>query len=383
LRGFFFGFSWFGGLSGAFIGTGTYFGNFTVTESDSYWFFEFAFCAAAAAIVSGAMTARTRLESYFVFTFIMSSLIYPTVAHWVWNPFGWLAAARIPGSGPLFLGEGFLDFAGSGVVHTCGGFAGLTGAIIVGARRGRFTTVAGKTVPTPNYFTKTKLHIVCNALSIYILWFGWYGFNPGSSLILVGESGHPVAARAALNTTLAPSTAGIVGLILSRIINKGTYNFDSSMNCMLAGLAAITGGCAYVDYGFAILIGAVSAFVYFGASYFILNVLHVDDPLDAFPVHGAGGVWGVLATGFLVSDANKRQVLGGVGVTSLGYQFAVQIIGVLAIIGWTVGTTAFVLGIMAGYWRKNGPNYLYYEPPEAGEMSQEMSQEMKVTETKN
>jgi Amt family ammonium transporter len=369
------GFSWFAGNSGAFIGTGSYFGNFTPSFTNAYWFFEFAFCAAAAAIVSGAMSARTRLESYFIFTFIMSSLIYPTVAHWVWNPNGWLALSGTS----YFLGEGFIDFAGSGVVHTCGGFAGITGAYLVGARKGRFTTDAnGKTVPTENFFTKSTIQIVCNSLSIFILWFGWYGFNPGSTLLLVGTAGQAVASRAAVNTTLAPATAGIVGLIFSKLISKNhKYSFDASMNCMLAGLAAITGGCAVVDSGFAVLIGGVAAFAYFGASYFVLNVLHIDDPLDAFAVHGAGGVWGVLSTGFLVNSDHKFAAYNVV-VTSLGTQLAVQIIGVIAIIAWSCGCAAVIFLAMNGVFGKLGYNYLYYEPSLVKEPEQKPDAEMKA-----
>jgi len=370
-----FGFSWFGGLSGSFIGNGSYFQNGVIGDFNSFWFFEFAFCAAAAAIVSGAMCARTRLESYFVFTFIMSALIYPTVAHWVWNPFGWLCAARRPDS--LFLGEGMLDFAGSGVVHTCGGFAGLVGAYLVGPRKGRFSVINGKTVATPNFITKSRLQVVCNALSVFILWFGWYGFNPGSSIVLVGASGHQVSARAAINTTLAPATAGIVGLFLGKMINNNkAYNFDGSMNCMLAGLAAITGGCAYVPTGFAILIGAVSAFVYYGASYLLLHVLHIDDPLDAFPVHGACGVWGVLATGFLVDKQFKLDATGAT-VTNLGMQFAAQLVGILAIIGWTAGCTAIIFGtmkLMSSQW----PTILNHEESEPEMKTTNPEQEMKA-----
>jgi Amt family ammonium transporter len=376
---YFFGFSWMAGNGGSFIGTGSYFGNnFLSTFSNAYWFFEFAFCAAAAAIVSGAMTARSRLETYFVFTFIMSALIYPVVAHWVWNPIGWLAASR--GDTDWFLGEGFLDFAGSGVVHTCGGFVGITGAWMVGPRKGRFFTDAdGKKKPTPNFFTKSRLQIICNALSVFILWFGWYGFNPGSTLLLVsqpGNAGHIVAERAAVNTTLAPAAAGIVGLFFSKIISKDhKYSFDASLNCMLGGLAAITGGCAVVPGGFAILIGVGAAFAYFGASWFILNVLHIDDPLDAFPVHGAGGVWGILATGFLVDSSYKFQAYGNI-VHNLGTQFAVQVIGILSIIGWSVGCGIVIFGIMAGYYMKGGYNFLYYEAePEA---KVEKQQEMKA-----
>jgi len=147
---------------------------------------------------------------------------------------------------------------------------------------------------------------------------------------------------------------------------------------MLAGLAAITGGCAVLPGGFAILVGGVSALVYFGASWFILNVLHIDDPLDAFPVHGANGVWGILATGFLVNSDFKNQAYGNV-VHNLGKQFAVQIIGVLAIIGWSVGCAAVIFGIMSGCYKKNGPNFLYYEPePKANN-----EKEMKLQETKD
>jgi len=144
---------------------------------------------------------------------------------------------------------------------------------------------------------------------------------------------------------------------------------------MLGGLAAITGGCAVVPGGFAILIGVGAAFAYFGASWFILNVLHIDDPLDAFPVHGAGGVWGVLATGFLVNSSYKFQAYGNT-VHNLGTQFAVQVIGILSIIGWSVGCGIVIFGVMAGYYMKGGYNFLYYEAePEA---KVEKQQEMKA-----
>jgi Amt family ammonium transporter len=236
------------------------------------WFFQWAFCTASATIVSGAVAERVLSPTYAVFAFVMASFIYPIVVAWTWG-YGWLSN--------LFDAQ-VIDFAGSGIVHLTGGVSGLAGTIVLGPRKGRFDT--------PDEFAAHSLPLV--VLGTFILWFGWYGFNCGSTLGMDDGKGM-LAAQVAMNTTISAATGGIAVFFLRYAMTK-TYDVGGLCNGILAGLVSITAPCGNVESGTALTIGLIGAFVYQGSS-MLLQKLKIDDPVDAVPVHGFCGIWGVLA----------------------------------------------------------------------------------------
>lgn len=215
---------------------------------------------------------------------------------------------------------GMVDFAGCAVVHMVGGFAGLVGAILVGPRRGRFNT-AGQVVPMPGHSATLV------TLGTFVLWFGWYGFNPGSALQLSGGNAN-VAERAAVTTTLAAASAGVVTLIIVKIKDH-IFDLIAILNGILAGLVSITAACAFVEPWAAVVIGAIGALVYIGAAVLLLKA-KIDDPLEAFPIHGACGFWGVIAVALFKFDEGGLFYGGG------GRLLGVNIGGALIIAVWTV-----------------------------------------------
>ena len=275
------------GLSGdatnGFVGTGHF---FLVGFDDwASWIFQFAFAATAATIVSGAMAERTKFRAYLFYSVFITGFIYPVVVHWVWDGNGWLTAFT---DNPIGT-NGYLDFAGSSVVHMVGGFAGLMGAIILGPRIGKYGK-DGSINPIPGH------SISLAALGVFILWFGWYGFNPGSTLGLTGGFA-ALAAKVAVNTTLAAS-AGAVACAFLSMWRTGKYDMGLTLNGALGGLVAITAPCAVVDPWAALVIGLIAApVVIFGIEG--LDRLRIDDPIGAVAVHGFAGVWGVLSVGLL------------------------------------------------------------------------------------
>jgi len=247
------------------------------TMAYANWWFQYVFCAAAATIVSGAMAERTTLVAYLVYTVIISGLIYPVVVHWSWHGNGWAVSWN----------GGLLDFAGSGIVHMTGGIAALIGAAVVGPRKGRFDE-SKKPLPMPAHNTTFQV------LGTFILWIGWYGFNPGSTLALTGGNGHTMS-RCVTTTTLSAATGGLTVLFLDKCIGSKTWDVGMLCNGILAGLVSITAGTATVYPYAAIIIGFCGGCVYKMTSFVVLKVCKVDDPLDAFAVHGACGFWGVMA----------------------------------------------------------------------------------------
>jgi len=250
-------------------------GIFTTSTAMLNWFFQWAFCSAAATIVSGGVAERVQFPGYLVFTIVMTSWIYPVVVHWTWG-YGWLAGGGINDTG-------FMDFAGSGIVHMCGGVGALVGAAVVGPRSGRFDGEES--------FDPHSLPLI--VLGTFILWFGWYGFNCGSTLGMTTTSQGTMAAQVAMNTTLSAAACGLVVLALRFAIFR-KYDIGGMCNGILAGLVSITAPCGNVECGSAVFIGIIGAFIYQGSS-LLLQKLKVDDPIDAFAVHGACGAWGVLA----------------------------------------------------------------------------------------
>jgi Amt family ammonium transporter len=311
--------------------------------------FQFAFAAAAATIVSGAVAERCQLSAYLIYTVCITGFIYPVVVHWVWDGAGFLSVGNADA-----WGVGCIDFAGSGVVHMTGGWAAMVAAKILGPRTGRWEK--------PERFEghSTPLQII----GTFLLWFGWYGFNPGSTLALHGNAN--VAARATVTTTLAGASGGVAGLFIKYYMPTslgGTHVYDVGHTCnsLLAGLVGITAGCNVVSPWAAIVIGVVAAFVYHLASC-TMRKLRIDDPLDAFAVHGANGAWGVIATGLFAVGSYAQDQYGGTQTEmdaglfmpgTTGLLFGSQLAAVSVEIPWVVGMSflLFTTLKLAGIFR--------------------------------
>jgi Amt family ammonium transporter len=284
------------------------------------WFFQVVFAATAATIVSGAMAERTQFKSYLIYTCFISAIIYPIQGHWIWGG-GWL--------GNL----GFHDFAGSTVVHSVGGWAALMGAIVLGPRLGKYVKgadgkIAVKAIPGHN--------IPYACLGVFILWFGWFGFNAASTGTAIADSstifsGTSVA-RVAVTTCLAPAAGAITAMVTSWIWFKKP-DCSMTMNGVLAGLVAITAPCAVVSPGAAVVIGLIAGVLVVLSVEFIDKKLLVDDPVGAVSVHLTNGIFGTLAVG-IWGNAPSDGVVGllhGGGFTQLG----IQALGVLSVGAWT------------------------------------------------
>jgi Amt family ammonium transporter len=302
---------------------------------DNYasWIFQFAFAATAATIVSGAMAERTAFHGYLFYTVFITAIIYPVVVHWGWGS-GWLTAFT---ENPIGT-NGYMDFAGSGIVHMVGGFAGLMGAIIVGPRIGKYAA-NGQVNAIPGH------NISMAVLGMFILWFGWYGFNPGSTLGLSGGL-VDLAAKVAVNTTLAAGAGAACITFLSKF-RYGKYDTGLTINGALGGLVGITAPCAAVDPWAAVVIGLIAApIVLLGVE--LLDKLKVDDVVGAVSVHGFAGLWGVLSVGLFATEAG---VEAHTGVASSAYglllgggaeQLGIQALGAAAIIVWTCATSGIL-----------------------------------------
>ena len=276
----------------------------------AFWLFQAAFCGAAATIVAGGMAERMRFTAYLIYSFIISALIYPIVGHWIWGG-GWLADM------------GFADFAGSTVVHTVGGCAALVGTCILKPREGKYG-IDGK----PNVLAGHSIPLA--SLGVFILWFGWFGFNAGSTLS-VGDGF--LIGRVAINTNLAAALGGIAAMatVWKRV---GKPDLSMAMNGALAGLVAVTAPCAYIEPWAAIAIGAIAGYVVVRGVE-LLDKLQIDDPVGAFPVHGICGIWGTLSLGIFgkasLGLANDGFVYGGNPM-----QFGIQMVGVVSVVSFVV-----------------------------------------------
>jgi Amt family ammonium transporter len=328
---------------GGFIGSANFF--LTAPDQDySFIFFQWAFAATAATIVSGSVAERTKLSAYFIYSILLTVFVYPVVVHWVWDTEGWLSAFG-PDETVLFPGaggksgqggsHGMIDFAGSGVVHMVGGFSGLMGAYFVGPRIGRFDG-------TRTYEEHNKL---LAALGVCILWFGWYGFNAGSTLAVSGGAS-ALAGKVCFTTTIAAASAAVTCTLVGKFGPEKKYDLMSSLNGVLAGLVSITCPCAVVEPWAAFVIGVLGAFVYLGASK-LLKKLRIDDPLDAFPIHGCCGFFGVLCPGIFGTDANALMAYGNDNDAISSFkQLGIQAIGAFSIAGWTLLTSGAMFFIM-------------------------------------
>jgi Amt family ammonium transporter len=302
----------FGASKTGFFGTtGFFLSDFEVGGDPwvlAFWMFQVVFAATAATIVSGAMAERTKFTGYLMYSAVLSALIYPIFGSWAWgslfNGSGWLE------------GLGFIDFAGSTVVHSVGGWAALAGAIVIGPRLGKFTKDGGiKPILGHN--------MPLAGLGVFILWIGWFGFNPGSTTVADKS-----IAMIFVNTNLAAATGAVLAMVVSWV-KFGKPEVGMSLNGALAGLVGITAGCANVTPGSAVIIGAVAGIlVVFSVLFF--DKIRVDDPVGAISVHGVCGAWGTLAAGIFN--------IGGTTIKIL----SVQCIGIVACFAWTF-CTAFIL----------------------------------------
>jgi Amt family ammonium transporter len=276
----------------------------------AFFLFQTVFAATAATIVSGAMAERTKFSAYIIYSIVISAIIYPVVGHWVWGG-GWLGTL------------GFTDFAGSTVVHSVGGWSALIGASLLGPRIGKYGN-DGKPNAIPGH------NITLGALGVFILWFGWFGFNPGSSI-----SGMDISiAHIAVTTNLSAAAGACLAMAVSWF-RYGKPDVSLTLNGALAGLVGITAGCANVNYLGSVLIGCGAGILIILAVEFIEKVLHVDDPVGAVAVHGVCGVYGTLMVGFFATEGG---LFYGGGATLLG----IQAVGILAVAAWTMCTT-FIL----------------------------------------
>ena len=285
----------------------------------SSFVFNLVFCATAATIVSGAMAERTKFSSYCIYSAVISAVVYPIEAGWIWNPNGWLAA------------KGFHDFAGSCAIHMVGGIAALIGAIFLGPRIGKYTidkkTGKKKAKAIPGH------SLTLGALGVFILWFGWYGFNGAAATSV--ES----LASIFLTTTLAPAVATVVTMCFTWI-KDGKPDVSMSLNASLAGLVAITAPCDCVDALGSIIIGAVSGIIVVLIVELLDKKLHIDDPVGAVAVHMGNGIWGTIAVGLFSTGQNGV----GKGLFSRGgfTQLGLQLLGFVSVASWTVVTMIIV-----------------------------------------
>ena len=286
----------------------------TVTNK-LFWFIQLGFAIAAISIVSGALAERMKIWAYAIFVFIFCAVLYPIVANWVWNPNGWLAL------------RGFNDFAGSGAVHAMGGFAALASAIVLGPRLGKYKNGEITSIPGHN--------LPLAAIGAFILWFGWFGFNPGSTLGAVGN--WELIGTIATNTFLA-SAAGGISTMLYTYFRYGKIDVTMAINGVLAGLVAVTAGCNVVDANSALIIGLIAG-VLVDVAVELIDKIRIDDPVGAIAVHGVNGMFGTIAVGFF---SNQDGLFFGGGTDLL----VTQIIGVLVIALFSFTTTYLVMFIM-------------------------------------
>jgi Amt family ammonium transporter len=255
----------------------------------AFWLFQFAFADTCSTITSGAMIGRTGFVGDLIYSVAVSGFIYPIIGHWAWGPDGFLATMGSDGHFLASLGMGFHDFAGSTVVHTIGGFIALAGAIVLGPRLGRRFKRDGGGPMMPHDLTIA-------ASGGLLLWFGWYGFNPGSTLSAMDFQG---IGRVAANTTLAACAAGLAAMAVAWSMSK-KWDVSFTVNGFLAGLVAITCPCYWVSPVGAVILGGVAGVIVVYAVE-VLEYLRIDDPIGAVPVHGICGIWGTLSLGLFAS----------------------------------------------------------------------------------
>lgn len=299
------------------------FGGF-IQENASSFVFNLVFCATAATIVSGAMAERTKFISYCVYSGVISLVVYPIEAGWIWNSQGWLSQL------------GFHDFAGSAAIHSVGGLTALIGAIMVGPRLGKYIKDKSGKVKKVNAIPGHS--VTLGALGCFILWFGWYGFNGAAAWDSTS------LASIFLTTTIAPAVATCVTMIFTWVKN-GKPDVSMCLNASLAGLVGITAGCDALDAIGSAVVGVVSGILVVAVVELLDLKLHIDDPVGAVGVHLANGVWGTLAVG-LLANPDAPAGLNGLFYTGSAKLFGIQCIGIIAVLAWTAVTMTAVFLII-------------------------------------
>ncbi len=291
-------------------------------------FWMLVFCATAATIVSGAVAERLKFKAYLIYSIVVSAIVYPVYGHWVWGG-GWLST--------LPFGLGALDFAGSGVVHAIGGFVGLAGAMVLGPRYGKY--VKGKPQAIPGH------SIAMAALGVIILWFGWFGFNPGSTF-----NGHHLRISIiAVNTNMAAAAGALSALLISYWQSK-KWDVGMALNGAVVGLVAITAPCAWVEGWAAIVIGVIAGVLMYASVRFFDNV-GIDDPVGAVSVHGIGGLWGLLSVGLFADGTYGNYAITKPFATGLFYgggcgQLIAQLISMAVVFVWAFGVGYIMFKLM-------------------------------------
>ena len=303
---------------------------FTAYENFDFsnFVFNLVFCATTATIVSGAMAERTKFLSYCIYSAVISALVYPVEAHWIWGG-GWLADM------------GFHDYAGSCAIHMVGGIAAIIGAKLLGPRIGKFTKDKDGKIVKVNAFPGHNLPIGC--LGVFILWLGWYGFNGAAATDI------PTLGSVFLTTTVAPAVATVVAMLFTWF-KYGHPDVSMSLNASLAGLVAITAPCDVTDAFGAIVIGAVAGLLVIFGVWLLDYVLHIDDPVGAVGVHMMNGIWGTIAVGLFATDTApgfakagiKEGLFYGGGFDQLG----LQLLGFVAVAGWAAVTMIFTFSLI-------------------------------------
>ena len=309
--------------AGQFIGAPSLFDHtFFATDLpvDGYLIFQTVFCATAATIVSGAMAERTKFSMYLAYTILISVLVYPVSGHWTWGG-GWLMNGEADSFMMRTFGTTFHDFAGSTVVHSVGGWMALVGAAIIGPRLGKYgKDKQSRAIPGHN------LTIAC--LGVFILWFGWFGFNPGSQLAASGETNRLAISRVFLTTNLSACAGGLASLIVAWAKYKKA-SLSLTLNGVLAGLVGITAGCDLVSPAGAAWIGLICGTVMVYAVEFIDHRLKIDDPVGASSVHGVCGCLGTILTGLFATEAGL--FYGGGANLLLAQLFGAAVVGCWAL----------------------------------------------------
>ncbi|MCD6051212.1 MAG: ammonium transporter [Verrucomicrobia bacterium] len=292
--------------------------NWTGVPLYAKFFFQLVFAGTAATIVSGAVAERIKFGSFVLFSFVLVAFMYPVTGHWIWG-------------GGFLADMGFYDFAGSTVVHSMGGWAALAGVIVLGPRAGKYLA-NGKVHPFPGH------SLALSTIGVFILWLGWFGFNPGSTMG-VGDGS---AMAHVFVTTNTAAVAGIISAMITAWLLLGKPDLSMILNGCLAGLVAITAPCAFVSVGASIVIGLIAG-VLVVLSVLFFDKMKIDDPVGALSVHLANGVWGTLALG-LFADAKISKAVSGFEVTGGMSQLMIQLKGVLAVAAFT-----FIISFIVWY----------------------------------
>ena len=284
-------------------------------------FFQTMFAATAATIVSGAIAGRTKFETYAIFTLVMTAVIYPIAGGWQWQGSGWLTNL------------GFIDFAGSSIVHGVGGFAALVAAYMVGPRIGKY--VNGETIPMPGH------NQIIATLGVFILWLGWFGFNGGSQLAWGGDDA--VGASTVVLVTNLAAAAGALGALITSWLYLKKSNLSMSLNGALAGLVSITAGCGNMTAGGAVMAGLIGGIIVVFSIEFIEKKLKIDDAIGAVSVHGIAGFWGTIVIGLWGVDGDT-----GIGLFNGGgaSQFIAQLTGAVAYMVWAIVLSFIVFSVL-------------------------------------